>query len=128
MDNSQKWNILFIKQNNSAFQSSSNEFEKFFTKVERVKNLDEAQEALERNQYDILVNDMSDALVEGLILHKKVKEKHPNLCQFALVLPKDADKLFAIADLGVNAFEITPEQFELAMQEIAKFNPYEVTN
>ncbi|MDQ7062443.1 MAG: hypothetical protein Q9M43_15535 [Sulfurimonas sp.] len=79
---------------------------------------------MDTNKYDMLISDMSGDVVKGLFLLKELTDKYPQQVIFALVLEKDEDKLFAIADLGVNAFQITPEQFEPAIEEIAKFNPY----
>ena len=124
MQNTKKWDLLFIEEENSSFDANTQKFAQVFQKVDKATTAEEVLELLERNHYDMVVNDISVEVVEGILLHKKIKAQKPDLCQFAFVLPKDSDKLFAIADLGVNAFELTPEQFDLALEEIAKFNPY----
>ena len=57
---------------------------------------------------------------------KQIKDKKPEQTIFAMVAPKDTDKLYGIADLGIHAFELTPEQFDQALQTIAQLNPYEM--
>lgn len=128
MNRDRKWNILFIEQEKSMFDSNTAIFNQLFNKVDKVLGTQEALKCIDSNAYDIIVNDVSAEVVEGIILLKQLKEKKPDQTLFALVSPKDTDKLFAIADLGVNAFELTPEQFDLALEEIAKFDPYEGKN
>ena len=62
--------------------------------------------------------------MEGVIFLKEIKEKKPQQSLFALVAPKDTDKLYLIANLGIHAFELSPEDFDLALEQIASFDPY----
>jgi response regulator RpfG family c-di-GMP phosphodiesterase len=124
MNRDRKWNVLFIEEEKSKFDSNTQTFNQLFNKVDKVFGREETLKCIDSNEYDIIIADIS-VEPEGVGLLKQIKDKKPKQAIFALVSPKDTDKLFGIADLGINAFELTPEQFDLALEEIAKFDPYE---
>ena len=49
----------------------------------------------------------------------------PEQKMVALVAPKDEDKLGGLIEAGIHAFVLIPEQFDQALEEIAKFKAYE---
>ncbi len=119
-----KWNILFIKDAQSLFDTSSKVFDALFDTVDFVQGREEALTSFDANSYDIVIGDLSvDPKELGLL--KQLQDKKPGQCIFAFVAPKDTDKLYGIADLGINAFELTADQLEQALETIAQFNPYE---
>ncbi|WP_373029506.1 response regulator [Sulfurovum sp.] len=118
-----KWNLLFIGDDKSMFDSDTKMFNQLFNKVDKVLSKEEALKLFDANQYDIIIGDIS-VEPEGVALLKQIKDKKPQQAIFALVSPKDTDKLFGIADLGINAFELIPEQFDQALEQIAVFDPY----
>ena len=120
----QKWNILFIKDEKSSFDSETKAFDQLFNRVDKVTGREEALNLFETNQYDIVLSDLSVEPEEVAFL-KQLKDKKAKQTIFALVSPKDTDKLYGIADLGINAFELTPEYFDQALEQIAVFDPYE---
>ena len=124
MSTNKKWNILFIVEDKSMLDSNTQMFDQVFNKVDKAQGAEEALRLIDDNQYDIIINDVSVEPIEGIILLKQIKEMKPKQALFALVAEKDSDKLFMIADLGVNAFELSPIQFDLALEEIARFDPY----
>ena len=124
MNIDKKWNLLFIGDDKSMFDSDTKMFNQLFNKVDKVLGKEEALKLSDANQYDIIIGDIS-VEPEGVALLKQIKDKKPEQAIFALVSPKDTDKLFGIADLGINAFELSPEQFDQALEQIAMFNPYE---
>jgi DNA-binding NarL/FixJ family response regulator len=119
-----RWNILFITQENSDLDSNTPTFEAVFNHVDKTKGSDGALASVDKNLYDIVIGDISVDVMEGIMLLKQIKEKKPDQSIFALVSPKDTDKLYLIANLGINAFELNAETFDLALEEIAKFDPY----
>lgn len=124
MSTNSQWNILFIAQDKSMIDSNTPVFDQVFNKVDKAATNEEALKYIENNQYDIVISDISVEAMEGIIFLKEIKEKMPQQSIFALVAPKDSDKLYLIADLGINAFELSPEDFDLALEEIGKFDPY----
>lgn len=118
-----KRNILFIMENTSTFDSNSLAFDNFFDKTDKALDNKHALALIDENDYDIIINDVSVEPIEGLILLKQIKEKKPDQILFALVTEQHSDKLYMIADLGVNAFELDAEHFDLALEEIGKFDP-----
>ncbi len=123
MNTIKKWDLLFIGDDKSMFDSDTKIFNQLFNKVDKVLGKEEALRLFDANQYDIIIGDLS-VEPEGVALLKQIKDKEPQQAIFALVSPKDTDKLFGIADLGINAFELTPEQFDQALEQIAMFDPY----
>ncbi len=124
MTTDKKWNMLFIKDDRSMFDSSSEMFNTLFKKVDIVLGREEALKFFDANAYDIVMGDLSVSPEEVGLL-KQIKDKKPQQTIFALLLPKDTDKLYGIADLGINAFELTPEQFAQALEQVSTFDPYE---
>jgi DNA-binding NtrC family response regulator len=124
MSTDKNWNVLFIKDDRSMFDSDTKMLNQLFNKVDKVQEKEEVLKLFDAHQYDIVIGDISvEPKSVGLL--KQMKDKKPEQAIFALVSPKDTDKLFGIADLGINAFELTPEQFDQALEQIAMFNPYE---
>jgi DNA-binding NarL/FixJ family response regulator len=119
-----RWNILFIIEENSDLDSNTPTFEAVFNHVDKTKGSDGTLASVDKNLYDIVIGDISVDVMEGIMLLKQIKEKKPDQSIFALVSPKDTDKLYLIANLGINAFELNAETFDLALEEIAKFDPY----
>lgn len=124
MSTDKKWNVLFIEDDRSMFDSGTKMFNQLFNKVDKVLGKEDALKLFDSNQYDIVLGDIS-VEPESVGLLKQIKDMKPEQAIFALVSPKDTDKLFGIADLGINAFELTPEQFDQALEQIAMFDPYE---
>lgn len=119
----QKWNLLFIQDERSMFDANTNAFETYFNRVDKASNREEALKLFNENQYDVVLSDLS-VEPEGLGFLKQIKDIKSEQCIFALVSPKDTDKLYGIADLGINAFELTPDYFDQALEQIALFDPY----
>jgi len=125
MNKDKKWDLLFIKEENSSLDSNTKALSEHFNFVDKVLNKEEALQHLEVNKYDIVINDITVEALDGINLMKTIREKLPDQSIFALVAAKDEDKLFGIADLlGVNAFLLEPEQLDLALETIAKMDPY----
>ena len=124
MKTDKKWDVLFIEDKKSMFDLGTQVLDILFNKVEIVSSKDKALELYDANKYDIVISDIS-VEPERVALLKQIKDKKTEQTIFALVSPKDTDKLFGISDLGIHAFELTPPQFEQALEAIAQFNPYE---
>ena len=119
-----RWKILFIKDDQSMFDTSNKLFDELFDTVDFVQGREDALRSFDANSYDIVIGDLSvDPKELGLL--KQLQDKKPGQCILAFVAPKDTDKLYGIADLGINAFELTADQLEQALETIAQFNPYE---
>ncbi|WP_309497958.1 hypothetical protein [Sulfurovum sp.] len=124
MNTNKKWNVLFIKDAHSMFDADTKMFNTLFNKVDKVQGREGALKLFESNNYDIVIGDIS-VKPEELAFLKQIIDIKPEQTIFALVSPKDTDKLYGIADLGIHAFELTPIQFDQALETIAQFNPYE---
>jgi len=118
-----KWNILYIKDERSIFDLNTKIFDSLFKKADISLSRNETLRLYKNNNYDIVIGDLSIE-PEGLAFLKQIQDLKPKQSIFALVSPKDEDKLFSIADLGINAIELTPEQFNQGLETISQFNPY----
>lgn len=122
MSTQKNLNLLFIIDENSEFDSNTEALERIFSNVDKAANREEALDLYEANNYGIVLGDLS-VEPERVGILKQLKDKEGGEIFFALVTPNNVSKLFGVADLGINAFELTPEQFDLALEEVAKFNP-----
>lgn len=123
MSQIKKYNILFIQQDKSLLDSDTKIFDQLFAKVDKVMNSEEVLSLCDTNTYDIIIGDIT-VNPEAILLLKQIKDKKSEQIVFALLSPKDSDKLYQIANLDINAFELTPNQFDQALEAIAEFNPY----
>jgi len=123
MATEKKWTILFIKDGSSQFDTANQAFKRLFESVDFVQGRKEALHFFDTKAYDIVIGDLSQE-PEELGLLKQLQDKKTKQCIFAFVDPKDTDKLYGIADLGINAFELTPNQLTQALETIAEFDPY----
>ncbi len=122
MNRDKKRNLLFIQDERSKFNAETKMFNTLFNRVDKVLGKEEALRLFNANDYDIVLSDLS-VEPEGAGLLKQMKDLKSEQIIFALVSPKDTDKLYGIADLGINAFELTPEYFDQALEQIALFDP-----
>ena len=122
MSINKKWDLLFIKDERSMFDADTKMFLELFNHVDIALGKKEALKLFDAKNYDIVLGDLS-VEPESVGFLKQIKDIKPEQVIFALVSPKDTDKLFGIADLGINAFELTPEYFDQALEQIAIFDP-----
>lgn len=123
MQSQKKWTLLLIQDNESEFNMNTDAFEHFFTKVDKTVGREDALKRYENGSYDIVLSDLS-VHPEELGFLKQIKDINEKQCIFAFVAPQDENKLYSIADLGINAFMLTPDQLEAALEAIADFDPY----
>ncbi len=124
MSNDKKWNVLFIKDEKSMFDSDTNAFEQCFQTIDKTQGREESLRLFEKNVYDIVICDLS-VQPEEIAFMKQLKDNKPEQCIFVLVDEKDTDKVYGFADMGIHAFILTPEQFDQALEAISQFDPYE---
>lgn len=123
MTTEKKWTILFIKDASSQFDTSNQAFNTLFKSVDFVEGREEALQVFDTKTYDIVITDLSkDPKELGLL--KQLQDKKSKQSIFAFIDPQDTDKLYGIADLGINAFELTAEHLTQALETIAQFDPY----
>jgi DNA-binding NtrC family response regulator len=123
MNINKKWNVLLIKDELSMFDSDTKMFNTLFNKVDKVLGRSGALKLFKNNNYDIVICDIS-VRPEEVAFMKQLIDMKLEQTIFVLVSPKDTDKLYGIADLGIHAFELEPTQFDQALETIAQFNPY----
>jgi DNA-binding NtrC family response regulator len=117
-----KRRVLYLKDDRSAFDAESPAFQTLFAQVDTAGDRTEAVMLFQKNGYDFVIGDLSVEPERAGVL-KQIKDLKPATTVFAMLSPDDSDKLYGIADMNINAFELTPEHFDLALAEIAKFNP-----
>lgn len=122
MDTVQKKDILFVEDPKSLFNESEGVLEEFFNKVDKVSYYDEALHLLDKNEYDIVLYDIS-MHPEKIRFIKEIQKKKSMQPIFTLLLDTAEDLAFGLSQLGVNVVVINPGQFDEALQNIATFNP-----
>jgi DNA-binding NarL/FixJ family response regulator len=113
--------MLFMIDTRSKFSTKAKNLEIFST-VDFATNKDEVLELFEKNKYDIVLSDLSVEAEQAGVL-KQLKDMDNDQIIFAILDPKDRVKLYGIADMGINAFELLPTQFNQALEMIAEFDP-----
>ncbi|HIC44258.1 MAG TPA: response regulator transcription factor [Sulfurimonas sp.] len=123
MSTNEKWDVLFIKDPESLFDSETKAFDELFRRVDKVQGREEALRKFSTNLYDMVICDLS-VNPEEIAFMKELKDKKPKMTIFVLVDEQDTDKVYGFADLNINAFILSPDQFDEALGEISRFNPY----
>ncbi len=123
MNTDKKWNILFIEDEKSEFDLNTKMFDELFNKVDRVLGREDSLKLFNSNEYDMVIGDLSKE-PENIAFMKQIQDIKPKQSIFVLVDEIDTDKVYGFADMNINAFIISADQFEAALEELAKFDPY----
>ncbi|PHR54226.1 MAG: hypothetical protein COA44_13935 [Arcobacter sp.] len=123
MNTNEKWNVLFIKDEKSELNTNTKVFEELFNRVDKVQGREDGLRLFKNNLYDMVICDLS-VDPEEIAFMKQFKDLKPKMTIFVLVDEKDTDKVYGFADLDINAFILSADQFDEAMAEISRFNPY----
>ncbi|MDF1880326.1 response regulator transcription factor [Sulfurimonas sp. MAG313] len=123
MQVNEKWDVLYIKDDTSLFDVNTKVFDEVFRRVDKVQGREDALRLFNNNLYDMVICDLS-VDPEEIAFMKQLKDKKPKMTIFVLVDEKDTDKVYGFADLNMNAFILSPDQFDEALAEIARFDPY----
>lgn len=124
MDTNQKWNILFIRNDKSLFDAENKQFSELFNSVDYAFNENKALKLMYKNNYDIIISDLSVDTLDGVAFMKQLKQMKPTQVIVALVLADDEEKIGGLIDLGINTFLLTPEALGQALEAISNMNPY----
>lgn len=122
MDTNKNYTLLYIKDEASQIDSTTNKFQELFKNVDIANNNEEASNLTEQNKYDVILSDLTVDPERVVLLHQ-INDKDKKQIIFAILSPKDNDKLYKIANVGINAFELEPEQFEQALELVSQFEP-----
>ncbi len=122
MKTDKKQNVLFILDEKSKFDSQSKMFDQLFSNVDKAITREESLKYFNKNSYDMVICDLSVDSKE-IAFMKQLKDIKPQQIIFVLVDEKDTDKVYGFADLGVNPFILSPEQFDEALKEMRRFTP-----
>ena len=120
MSENKKMNILFIKDDNSMFDSGSKMFNELFNKVEFAPNIHRALKLIHGNAYDIVIQDISVNPIDGITFAKQIKELKPTQNIVTLVAPKDEDKIGGMIESGIHTFVLEAVQLDQALESIAQ--------
>jgi len=115
-----KKNILFIEEKDSLLDMSSPLFKTHFESVERVMGEQRALKLIHNKSYDLIVNDISVEVDEGVRFMKQIKEFRPAQQIVTLVALSDEEKIGDLMENGIHAFVLMPEQFDQALETIAQ--------
>ena len=119
-----KWNILFVKDDQTALHVNEQILSQYFNKIAIAADRHKALKLIYANNYDIVINDITTDPLEGTVFIKQTKTMKPEQVQVALVLASDEEKIGGLIDSGINTFLLEPEQLEQALEAISDMNPY----
>lgn len=115
-----QFNLLYIKDENSKLNSDSQIFEELFSQVDKVTTPAEAFKLFQEKSYDLIIGDLTTD-IKKLDILKQLIEQNKDQVIFSLVSANDAEKFYGIADLGINAVELEPSQFDNALNAIVDY-------
>ncbi|MBT5933772.1 response regulator [Sulfurimonas sp.] len=124
MDANQKWDVLFIQTDKSFFDSKNKLFSELFNKADYALGEQKAIKQIYKNNYDIIIGDISGDPLEGIEFMKQLKQMKPTQVIVALVLDSDEEKIGGLIELGINTFLLIPEALDQALEAISNMNPY----
>lgn len=123
MSNTKKMDLVFIKDDQSMFDSNTQMFKVLFDKVEIINDTNKALKFISKNPYHIVIYDVSVHPIDGITFVKQIKQFKPELIVAALVAPQDEDKIGGLIETGVHSFVLIPEQLDQALEVIAEMKP-----
>ena len=123
MSTNTKMNLLFIKDEMSKFDTSTEMFKVLFDKTETLSDGNKALKFISKNPYQIVINDVSVHPIDGITFVKQIKQLKPELIVAALIAPQDEDKIGGLIEMGVHSFVLEPEQLDQALEVIAQMQP-----
>lgn len=123
MSSDTKMNLVFIKDENSKFNTNTDMFKTLFDKVEVLSDENKALKFISKNPYQIVINDVSEDPIDGITFIKQIKQLKPELIVAALIAPADEDKIGGLIEMGVHSFVLEPEQLDQALEVIATMQP-----
>lgn len=124
MNTNQKWDVLLIQNDKSFFDSKNKLFSELFNKNDYALGEQKAIKQIYKNNYDIIISDISGDPLEGIEFMKQLKQMKPTQVIVALVLDSDEEKIGGLIDLGINTFLLTPQALDQALEAISNMNPY----
>ena len=123
MSNDKKMDLVFIKANESVFDSGTKMFKVLFDKVEILSDMNKALKFISKNSYPIVISDVTIDPIDGITFVKQIKQLKPELIVAALVAPQDEDKIGGLIEMGVHSFVLNPQQLDQALEVIAQMKP-----
>ncbi len=120
MSTEKKWDLLYIQDTASHLNAETEAFDSFFKSVDKVTGNETALKRLYINKYDIVIHDSTVNFRNSIAFLKEIKEMKPELEVFAFASLSDEDKVGHVIDAGVNAFVLTADQFDQALETVAQ--------
>ena len=117
-----KYNVLFIKGENTKLDTDTKVFTEVFDTVEKATDTNKALKLIHSKKYDVVIHDATIDHLNGVTFVQQIKKMKPEQEIVALVSLENENKLEVIIDLGVNVYIITPEEFDPALEAIASMN------
>jgi response regulator RpfG family c-di-GMP phosphodiesterase len=112
--------LLYFKDDNSELNSNTKTLLELFNTIDYAQSTGSVLKLAQENQYDLILGDLTHD-IKRLDPLKKLMEENKELVIFTLVFAKDSDKFFGISELGINAVELEPSQFDDALGAIVDY-------
>ena len=113
-----KMDILLVEDNEKLYTELLNVLKMLFKNVDGASNGVEALSLYEKNNYDLILSDISMPKLNGVELSKKVKQLNQKQEIIILSAHKDSEYLFELINTGVRRFIEKPVSFELLVDEL----------
>lgn len=118
MNEKKKPVVLFIKEENSLFDTNIEAFDTLFESADIAIGTNEALTMVDRKKYTLIINDMTVDAMAGVKLLKHLIQMKPNIRKVGLMSAKDENRLGELMVIKINAYVLEPEQLPQALEAI----------
>jgi DNA-binding response OmpR family regulator len=127
MSTIKKRDILFIKDENSEFDTNSSKFGELFNRADIALDKHKALKLIYANDYDMLIHDITVDYTDGFTFVKQIQQMKPTTAIFAFVAPKDEPLLGELMELNVDAYLLNPEDLTPALEHLSEMVLHPIT-
>ncbi len=119
-----QWSLLYIEDKSSRIDSDTPALHTHFKSVDKAGDHQSALKRIYINTYDFIVLDATINFRNHISFLKEIKQLKPDTEVIALAGLSDEDKVGHVIDDGINAFVLTADQFDQALEAIAQMDPH----
>jgi len=108
----QKFNVLFVEDNFSIMEVTSNVLRTFFPKIDLANDGLEGLEKFKQNNYDLVITDLEMPKLHGTQMIKAIKDINPDVYIIVLSAIDNHEYVINTVKLGIEGYIFKPLMFD----------------
>ena len=112
--------VLYVEDNKEALEELSKILKKIFIHVDVAENGEDGLNLFYKNDYDLIITDISMPKMNGLEMLKRIKEKKPEIYSVLITAFNETDYYLEAIKIGVDGFILKPVDLEQILNVFAK--------